>query len=134
LRGFELEAQAELPWGVSLEIAQQIASGRAIDDDTPLDDISPPTVSVQGRKRFGARGFVQARFAAFAADDEPGPTERAVPGYTLVDLSGGYALAASLELRVLVRNLFDEAYYASPDPRGVLAAGRSASLALSARF
>jgi len=134
LRGFEVEAQADLPWSVSLELAQQIATGRALDDDSDLDDISPPTFSVQLRKLFGTRAFVQARTAFYADDDEPGPTERAVPGYTLVDLSGGYRVAAPLELRLLVRNLLDETYYASPDPRGVLAPGWSASLVLSAEF
>jgi outer membrane receptor protein involved in Fe transport len=134
LRGFEVEAQADLPWSVSLELAQQIAAGRALDDDSDLDDISPPTLSVQLRKMFGTRAFAQVRSAFYADDDEPGPTERAVPGYTLVDLSGGYRLAAPLELRLLVRNLLDETYYASPDPRGVLAPGRSASLVLSVQF
>jgi outer membrane receptor protein involved in Fe transport len=134
LRGLELEAQADLPWGLALELAHQFASGRALDDDGDLDDIAPPSLSVQLRRLFGTRGFVQARTAFYADDDDPGPTERAVPGYTLVDLSGGYMLAPSLEVRVLVRNLLDEAYYASPDPRGVLAAGRSASLVLNVRF
>jgi outer membrane receptor protein involved in Fe transport len=134
LEGIEVEAQAELGWGTSLEFAYQFATGRALDDDASLDDVTPPTASAQLRKAFGSSAFVQARTAFFADDDEPGPTERAVPGYTMVDLSGGYLLAAPLELRVLVRNLLDASYYASPDPRGVLAPGRSASLALTARF
>ena len=134
LEGVEVEAQAELGGGTSLEFAYQFATGRALDDDANLDDVTPPTTSVQVRKAFGSRAFVQARTAFFADDDEPGPTERAVPGYTMVDLSGGYVLADPFELRLLVRNLLDESYFASPDPRGVLAPGRSASLSLTARF
>jgi outer membrane receptor protein involved in Fe transport len=134
LQGVEVEAQADVGRGTSLEFAYQFATGRAMDDDANLDDITPPTTSLQFRKAFGAKAFVQARAAFFAEDDEPGPTERAVPGYTMLDLSGGYVVTASLELRVLARNLLNESYYASPDPRGVLAPGRSLSLALTARF
>jgi hypothetical protein len=35
-----------------------------------------------------------------------------------------------LELRGVVRNVLDDAYYASPDPRWVWAPGRSASVTL----
>ena len=40
----------------------------------------------------------------------------------------------NLELRGNVRNLLDDAYYASPDPRWVYAPGRSASLTLAVQF
>lgn len=134
LQGVEVEAQADLGRGMALEVAYQYAVGRALDDDTSLDDVTPPTASIQFRKAFGAKAFLQARTAFYADDDEPGPTERAVAGYTMVDLSGGYAIAAPLEVRVLARNLLDESYASSPDPRGVLAPGRSLSLAVTVRF
>jgi outer membrane receptor protein involved in Fe transport len=45
-----------------------------------------------------------------------------------MDIGGGWRLARQLELRGQIRNALDDRYYASPDPRFVLAAGRSASL------
>ena len=134
VRGFELEGQADLGRGLTLELAAQVAEGRALDDDAYLDDIAPVTLTTVLRKTFSARGFAQARLAWFSDDDHYGPTERAVPGYALVDLAGGVTISRPLEIRVQVRNLFDETYYASQDVRAVLAAGRSASVTLAVRF
>ena len=88
VRGFEVEAQATLPHDLTLEIATQVAEGRAVDDDTYLDDISPADVTVVLRKQLSGRAFAQASVAYFSDDDHFGPTERAVPGYTLLDLAG----------------------------------------------
>ncbi|HUU32575.1 MAG TPA: hypothetical protein VMW48_00865, partial [Vicinamibacterales bacterium] len=86
------------------------------------------------RRSIGARAFVQARAAWFADDDRPGPTERVVPGYTLLDLSGGATLGKHLELRGLARNVLDQEYFASQDVRAVAAPGRAASLTAVVRF
>ena len=80
IRGFEVEGQAELGAGVTLELASQVAEGRALDDDAYLDDISPANLSAVLRKQFGERGFGQVRVAYFSDDEHFGPTERAVPG------------------------------------------------------
>ena len=133
VRGFEVESQLDLGWGVTTELAAQIARGTLLDDDTPLDDAPADNVSVQLRKAI-SRGFAQARVARYAGDDRPGPTEIAMPGYTLVDVSGGIPLTRHLDLRGLVRNVLDETYYASPDARFVFAPGISASLTAVVRF
>lgn len=133
IRGLEVESQIELGWGITGEAAVQIARGTVLDDGTFLDDAPADHVSVLLRRAI-ARGFAQVRVARFARDDRPGPTEIAMPGHTLVDLSGGLPLGGSLDLRGLVRNLLDETYYASPDARFVLAPGASVSLTLVARF
>ena len=86
------------------------------------------------RKDFGERAFGQVRMAFLADDDRPGPSEVAAPGATVIDLAGGWHFTRNLELRGLVRNLLDDSYYASPDPRWVWAAGRSASLTLGVQF
>lgn len=131
LRGVEFELQGNLGWGLSLESAVQVSRGSALDDATPLDDVSPETVSVQLRKSARTRGlFAQVRTAWFADDDRPGPTERAAPGYTLLDAGAGVTVIDGLDLRVSARNLLNESYLASQDVRAVLAPGRS--LALSA--
>lgn len=134
VRGFEIEAQATLPAGVTLDLATQVASGRALDGDTYLDDTSPLMVSAVLRKPFGARTFGQLRAAWYSDDDHVGPTERAVPGSTHLDAAAGYKLAGPLEVRLQTRNLLNQSYYASQDVRAVFAPGRSASLAATLKF
>jgi outer membrane receptor protein involved in Fe transport len=134
LRGLEFEARADLGHGASLDFFAQTARGRALDDDTFLDDASPDTVSLLLRKQFGERFWGQTRLAVHADDDRPGPTEVATPGYTVLDLGAGGRIGRSLEARVVARNVLDVEYRASPDSRFVLAPGRSISVALTARF
>lgn len=134
LRGVEIEARSELGRGYSIQAASQIARGRALDDDAHLDDVSPVTLSATLRKELYDRGYAQARVGWHAEDTRPGPSEIAVPGATLLDLGGGWRFAPQLELRGYARNLLNETYYASPDPRFVLAPGRSASITAVVRF
>lgn len=134
LRGFEVEARSELGRGYSIDVATQIARGRALDDGANLDDISPVSFSVLGRKQVNDRVYAQLRLALYARDDRPGPSEIAVPGVTLADAGAGWRLSRRFELRGQFRNLLNEAYYASPDPRFVLAPGRSASLTAAVQF
>jgi outer membrane receptor protein involved in Fe transport len=135
LRGFEAEVQGSLGWGLSLESAFQLARGRALDDGTYLDDITPETLSIQVRKGFGTRGaFAQVRAAWFAEDTRPGPTERVAPGYTLIDAAGGLMLIEGFELRATGRNLLNDDYLASQDVRAVPAPGRSIALTANIRI
>jgi len=134
VRGFEVEGQALFPAGVTLDLAAQVAEGRALDDDAYLDDISPVNFSATLRKAFGERAFAQLRAAYYSDDDHFGPTERAVPGYTMLDAAGGFRIARPLELRVQARNLLDQELFASQDVRTVLAPGRSVSLTAHVKF
>ena len=134
VRGFEVEGQAMFPAGVSLDLAGQVGEGRALDDNVYLDDISPANVSATLRKQFGARAFAQVRAAYFSDDDHFGPTERAVPGYTMVDGAAGYRIAKPLEIRVQARNLLDEELFASQDVRTILAPGRSVAVTANVKF
>jgi outer membrane receptor protein involved in Fe transport len=134
LRGFEIEARSELGKGYSIEIAAQIARGRALDDSAHLDDISPASFSVVGRRDFTDRVYAQTRVAWYADDNRPGPSEIAAPGSTLMDVGAGWRLVRQLELRGQLRNLLDDDYYASPDARWVLAPGRSVSLTAVLQF
>jgi hemoglobin/transferrin/lactoferrin receptor protein len=134
LRGWELETRSDLGHGFAIEVAAQFARGRAVDGNASLDDISPATFSVLGRKDFGARVFAQSRLAIYAKDTRPGPTEIAAPGATLWDAGAGWRIVPPLELRGQVRNILNDTYYASPDARFVLAPGRSASLTATVTF
>jgi outer membrane receptor protein involved in Fe transport len=121
VRGAEIELQAALPRDMTLELGAHVARA-------PLDSIAPATLSAVFRKHFGTRGYAQIRGARYDADDRPGPTERVVPGYALVDLGGGMRITPHLELRGQVRNLLDATYFASQDTRTVLAPGRSGAV------
>jgi len=134
LRGVEFETQADLGQGYALEVAAQIGRGRALDDDAALDDISPDSLSVVFRKAFGTKTSAFMRFALYAEDDRPGPSEIDAPGHTNVDLGLSWALSPRLEIRGAVRNLLNEEYYASPDPRFVVAPGRNAFVTVRVRF
>jgi outer membrane receptor protein involved in Fe transport len=134
VRGFELEARSDLGSGVELEGGLNISRGTALDSNTPLDDIAPTTLFVLARKTFGRSIFAQVRASLLADDARPGPSEVDAPGAEIVDVSAGWQLTRQLELRGVVRNLLDDAYYASPDPRWVYAAGRSASVTLAVSF
>jgi outer membrane receptor protein involved in Fe transport len=134
IRGVEVELRSELPKGLSAALSGHVVRAIARDVDASLDDAPPDTVSLELRKAFGARGFVQARGVLYARDDRPGPTERARAGYGLVDLSGGWQIVSKLELRLLLRNLLDAEYLVSPDARAVLAPGRSALITASVDF
>jgi outer membrane receptor protein involved in Fe transport len=135
LRGFEAEVQSTLGGGLTLESAFQFTRGRSLDDDAYLDDVSPEILTAQLRKSFAARhAFAQVRVAFHAEDPRPGPTERVVPGYTLVDAGAGFRLFPGLDLRVAARNLLNDHYLASQDVRTVSAPGRSLSVTAAVRI
>ena len=134
LRGVELEGRTEIGAGFSLEGGLNLARGEAGGTGAALDDISPAAVFLMARQDFGQSVFVQVRTSYAARDTRPGPSEVEAPRARLVDLSGGWKLTRHVELRGIVRNLLDEAYYASPDPRWVYAPGRSASATFAFNF
>jgi hemoglobin/transferrin/lactoferrin receptor protein len=134
IKGFEVETRTDFGQGFSLELGAHIGRGELRDDGSNLDDISPDTFLALVRKEFGTRAFGQVRMALLAEDDRPGPSEVVAPGATVMDLAGGWRFTSNLELRGMVRNLLDDAYYASPDPRWVWAPGRSASVTLGVSF
>lgn len=128
ITGLEAEAQIALPGAVAFEMTAQIARGVTRGDEAPLDGIAPATLTALARRLFGTRGFAQARVAWFAEDDTPGPTEREVNGYTLVDVAAGFHVSRRVEVRAQTRNLFDATYFAAQSVRAVLGPGRSATL------
>lgn len=134
IHGGELEVQTDLGRGAFLELGAQVGRGRALDDDTALDDISPNTVSLGIRQAIASKGTVFLRVAAYGKDTRPGPSEVEAPGHTNVDLGASWALTNRFEIRGIARNLLNREYFASPDPRFVLAPGRNAAITIGVRY
>ncbi|HUF47232.1 MAG TPA: TonB-dependent receptor, partial [Vicinamibacterales bacterium] len=134
ITGVELEGQIDLGQGYALELAANLSRGDSPDDDEPLDDIGAPSLSAVVRKALADRGAAYVRVAGYARDDRPGPSEIAMPGWVDVDAGASWRFSPRLEIRAAARNLLNQAYYASPDPRWVYAPGRSASVTLVTGF
>lgn len=134
IHGAEFEAQSTLGGGFTLEATVQRGRGRALDDDEALDDISTDSAAMTLRKAFAARFMAFVRVAAYADDDRPGPSEIAAPGYTSLDVGANWDAHRRLEIRGAVRNVLNETYYASPDPRFVLAPGVNGFVTVRVRF
>ncbi|HEX5215199.1 MAG TPA: TonB-dependent receptor [Vicinamibacterales bacterium] len=134
IRGVEVEGRLDASRGFSIEASAQTGRGRAKDDDAALDDIAAPKAILQLRQAIGNSVFVSARVAAFARDDQPGPTEVATPGYVDVSANATWRTGRWVELRVEASNLLNERYYSSASSRGVLAAGRAAMFTAVLRY
>ncbi|TAK17889.1 MAG: TonB-dependent receptor, partial [Acidobacteria bacterium] len=128
LTGWEAELQATLGHGLSFEFAAQTMNGKAVDDGTGLDDLSPGSASVVVRQQIRTNGALFFRVARFAEMDSPGPNETVAPGYTMLDAGASWRIHKSLELRGNARNLSNAEYHASPVARWVPGAGRSFSI------
>ncbi len=72
----------------------------ALDDASPLDDVPARSLSLMLRQDLAAPGHVFVRGMVFGVDDEPGPTERHIAGYGIVDLGGGWRFGEDLEVTV----------------------------------
>jgi outer membrane receptor protein involved in Fe transport len=134
IRGIELEAQADFGRGFSAELGAQAAAGRALDDDTPLADIPAEGLTLTLRKAWGARGAAWVRATLRDRRDDPGPTEKPIPGYGALDAGGTVRLSGGVEARLVVGNAFDHAYFETPDELAVLAPGRRVSLTVHGAF
>ena len=113
----------------------QVGRGEALDDDADLDDISPDTLAFGLRKAFSQYFMAFGRIAVYADDTRLGPSEIDAPGHTNIDLGASWTPNRRIEIRGQLRNLLNQDYYASPDPRWVPAPGfNGVECTRSARF
>jgi iron complex outermembrane receptor protein len=127
--GAELEVGIELSDALQVVASGQWLRGETRDDGAPTDGVPTPGGALAVRGRNG-RVWYQARLAAFARDDRPGPTEQAVAGYTVLDAGIGVELGRGLSLDLLGRNLLDRSYLGGSDERAAPAPGRTIRLVL----
>ncbi len=132
IEGAELELQSRLNDRWALEGGAAWSRGRT-DGDATIDDIAAPNLFLVARYA-DAWGYAFARVALVDAKDDPGPTELSRDGYALFDLGAGWQLREALELRLTVRNVFDEGYSGAADNSADRSPGRSIALALQGRF
>lgn len=129
ISGIELDGQGhwgkEWSWRWSaVRSWGKTASGEAI------DDILPP--HVLGTLRWNRDRFASwLQVTVFSRHDKPGPTEVERPGFARVDLGASQRFRDTASLSLLVRNVFDRRYTASPDEAADRAPGRTVLLSLS---
>lgn len=133
IRGAELEISVALGGRHELAAGAQVLRGEVREDGTPTDGIPPRGVFLTYRHEPDAGLSWMVRAAANARDERPGPTEKVVPGYAVLDAAMGYRFSPALEIQLLGRNLTDRAYPGSADEAAALAPGRSAQLMLRGR-
>lgn len=134
MKGVELETVVDLGKSLLVQFALQTARGKVREDGSAVDGVPVEGAVLTLRRDPSQRWWWLARVAAYRKDDRPGPTERVVPGYAVVDAGFGYRLSEMLEVQLLGRNLTDRAYFNSADEGTVLAPGRSVQLALRGRI
>ncbi len=130
IRGLELEMGMELGADLELRIGAQALRGEVRGDGSALDDVPPVGGFAVLRGGVGDPAWWLVRVRGSLRDRRPGPTEKVVPGYGVVDAGVGWRLGPALEVQLLGRNLFDHAFPASADAAAVLAPGRSLQLVL----
>lgn len=128
ITGYEVEARASFKTGFSLELAAQTMEGKALDDNAPLDDLSPGSISIVARQSVRTNGSVFVRYARYGEMDTPGPNETSAPGYAMLDAGASYRFSRNIELRASGRNLANVEYHASPVSRWVFGPGRNLAI------
>ncbi len=134
IRGFEAEMSASFGAGYWFDVTGQVGRGEALDDDADLDDISPDTLAFGLRKAFSQSFMAFGRIAVYADDNRHGPSEIDAPGHTNIDLGASWTPNRRIEIRGQLRNLLNQDYYASPDPRWVPAPGFNGSVTVAIRY
>ncbi|MGC8915631.1 MAG: TonB-dependent receptor [Thermoanaerobaculum sp.] len=129
LEGLEGELGFSLAGGLSVLLGLQYPKGKILDDHSYMDDVPARGGFVLLSQQHGSYRW-ETRFAAYARDTRPGPTETVRPGYAVWDLGAFYALSPSLEFGLYARNLLDRTYYVSADPNAVAAPGRAVQLSI----
>jgi outer membrane receptor protein involved in Fe transport len=134
IRGIEIESDFDWGKAFSARVTANYAVGEILDDGSYPDDIPAPSIRGSAYGQPLKRLWWRAGYSYFFEDDRAGPTETEMPGYGVLDASVGYRFVESFETRLILGNILDETYPASPETRAVHAPGRSAILVLAGTF
>lgn len=97
--------------------------GREKDSDTYLNYIPPSRLTLWPKISLG-QFWLEPKVTLAAAHKNPGPLEKQIDGYSLVNAILGYKLSPKVTFLAIVQNLFDQTYRLSADEQGVDAPGR----------
>ena len=95
IKGVELEGTLDLGASLLVQLALQRQRGEVREDGSAMDSMPSDGVVLTLRRDPAQSWWWLARVAAYARDERPGPTEREVPGYTVVDGGLGYRVSDS---------------------------------------
>ncbi len=133
LDGIELEAEVFPRPGWKAFATLTAVRGRSEVTGEPLNDV-PPLLGVVGSRVWLGRTGLEAAVTAFAAKDNPGPSEVRIPGGATLSLRADYAITPRVRAYLNLVNLFDRSYLARPDPEAMEEPGRSVRLGVSYGF
>jgi len=134
IRGIEIESDFDLGSALSARVTANYAQGEILDDSSDPDDIPAPSIRVSAYGQPLTRLWWRAGYSYFFRDDRPGPTEMEMPSYGVLDASIGYRVAKGFETRLILGNILDKTFPASPEDGSVPAPARSAILVLAGTF
>jgi outer membrane receptor protein involved in Fe transport len=134
IEGVEVEVGLSLSKSLTSRIGLNYARGEIADDDIPPSDIPGPGLILSLHHRPTQRTWWRLGYRYAGRDDRPGETEITTPGHGILDLSGGIEIREGMELSLVMTNLLDKAYPASPDDDSVLAPGFEAAVVLNGSF
>ncbi len=132
--GFEAEGDVSLGKKFSGRAALNWARGEIVDDGSFPDNVPAPGLQVSVHYRPTRIWWLRSGYAYYFKDDRPGPTEMPTPGFGILSASGGCELSKDFEVRLILTNLLDKTYPASPDDDAVPGPGFSTALVFAGRF
>jgi iron complex outermembrane receptor protein len=107
--------------------------GRERETEEALNYI-PPTRAILWTKYSPGKFWIEPKIAFSAAKSNPGPLEKEIDGYILIDMIIGYKISEKILLLFVGQNLLNQTYRASADELGVDAPGRGVVLKMSYSF
>lgn len=133
IQGLELETEYFPLSGWSVFGNFTLIQGRSRQTNAPLNDIPAHRLFLGSRVWLGRFSF-EASGAAQAKIENPGPAEVAIPSAQYVNLKVTYFAAPGFAVHFLFSNVFNETFYARPDPDAREEPGRNLVFSVSYAF
>jgi len=107
--------------------------GKSLESEGHLNDIPPPRLYA-GTKFWLGRFSIEANATIQQNKNTPGPAEIEISGYERVGLKASYFIDSSLQIYLVLDNVFNTTYTIRPDPEAVEEPGRNLLLGLNFSF
>jgi outer membrane receptor protein involved in Fe transport len=107
--------------------------GKSLELDGYLNDVPPSRLYI-GTKFWLDRFSIEVNATFQQKKSNPGPAEIEIQGYDRVGLKAGYFIGSSLQIYLVLDNIFNKAYIIRPDPDAVEEPGRNLVLGLNFSF